>query len=49
MTVERLCAEIERWPDKNMFFGGVHAARRNRAGTLEGVGDERRGGCVGVA
>lgn len=49
IAIEPLCPEIERWPDKNMFFGGVHAARRHRGGTLEGTGDERRGGCVGVA
>jgi gamma-glutamyltranspeptidase / glutathione hydrolase len=47
--VEVLCAEVERWPDKNMFFGGVHAVRRGGAGALEGAGDERRGGAVGVA
>jgi gamma-glutamyltranspeptidase/glutathione hydrolase len=48
-SVEVLCAEVERWPDKNMFFGGVHAVRRSGAGALEGAGDERRGGAVGVA
>jgi gamma-glutamyltranspeptidase/glutathione hydrolase len=47
-AVEVLCAEVERWPDKNMFFGGVHAVRRSAAGALEGAGDERRGGAVGV-
>ena len=49
IALEPLCAEVERWPDKNMFFGGVHAARRNGRGTLEGTGDERRGGRAGVA
>jgi gamma-glutamyltranspeptidase / glutathione hydrolase len=32
------------WPDRNLFFGGVHAARRRSDGGLEGVGDPRRGG-----
>ena len=48
-SVEGLCAEFERWPDKNIFFGGVHAARRSAAGALEGTGDERRGGAICVA
>jgi gamma-glutamyltranspeptidase/glutathione hydrolase len=38
--------EIDRWPGQNMFFGGVHAAMRSRDGTLQGAGDERRGGVV---
>jgi gamma-glutamyltranspeptidase / glutathione hydrolase len=45
----RIFAEVERWPGKNMFFGGVHAARRSGVGALDGAGDERRGGVVGVA
>jgi len=32
------------WPDRNLFFGGVHAARRRRDGSMEGAGDPRRGG-----
>jgi gamma-glutamyltranspeptidase/glutathione hydrolase len=32
------------WPDRNLFFGGVHATRRDRNGGLEGAGDPRRGG-----
>ncbi|MFQ5645029.1 MAG: gamma-glutamyltransferase, partial [Thiogranum sp.] len=31
------------WPDRNMFFGGVHAVSRHR-GTFEHCGDRRRGG-----
>ena len=34
------------WPDRNLFFGGVHAARRLRNGVVEGAGDPRR---MGVA
>ena len=32
------------WPEKNLFFGGVHAARRHPKGRLEGSGDLRRRG-----
>lgn len=32
------------WPEANLFFGGVHAARRNAKGSVEGAGDPRRGG-----
>ena len=43
---------VERWPDKNLFFGGVHVAgvRQDAAGKREfvAVGDARRGG-EGVA
>ena len=48
-SLARIFADVERWPGKNMFFGGVHAVRRSGAGALDGAGDERRGGVVGVA
>lgn len=32
------------WPEKNLFFGGVHAARRHGDGGVEGAGDPRRQG-----
>lgn len=32
------------WPDKNMFFGGVHAASISSDGVFDGAGDERREG-----
>jgi gamma-glutamyltranspeptidase/glutathione hydrolase len=32
------------WPERNMFFGGVHAVRRHPDGRWEGTGDSRRGG-----
>lgn len=32
------------WPEANLFFGGVHAARRFGDGGVEGAGDPRRGG-----
>ena len=34
----------ERWPERNLFFGGVHTARRTGRGGFEGAGDPRRGG-----
>ncbi|GAF95271.1 unnamed protein product, partial [marine sediment metagenome] len=32
------------WPDVNLFFGGVHTARRSAQRGFEGVGDPRREG-----
>ena len=41
---------IVRWPDHNVFFGGVHAVTRDPStGRLAGAGDPRRGGAVAVA
>jgi len=37
-------ADHRVWPSPNMFFGGVHAARRTADGRLVGVGDARRDG-----
>lgn len=36
------------WPEQNLFFGGVHTARSDGHGRLEGAGDPRREGCVVV-
>ena len=36
--------KVHAWPEANMFFGGVHAARRFSDGGVEGAGDPRRGG-----
>jgi gamma-glutamyltranspeptidase/glutathione hydrolase len=32
------------WPDRNLYFGGVHAVERNTKGGFEAAGDPRRGG-----
>jgi gamma-glutamyltranspeptidase/glutathione hydrolase len=32
------------WPARNLFFGGVHSARRHGKGGVEGAGDPRRQG-----
>jgi gamma-glutamyltranspeptidase/glutathione hydrolase len=37
------------WPERNLFFGGVHTARRRADGSLEGAGDPRRRGVVRMA
>jgi gamma-glutamyltranspeptidase/glutathione hydrolase len=36
------------WPERNLFFGGVHAARRRPKGGVEGAGDPRRQGQTSV-
>jgi gamma-glutamyltranspeptidase/glutathione hydrolase len=36
--------QAHAWPARNLFFGGVHAARRNANGSVEGAGDPRRQG-----
>jgi gamma-glutamyltranspeptidase / glutathione hydrolase len=49
-TLEARGLEIARWPDRNVFFGGVHAVARDpETGTLAGGGDPRRGGAVALA
>jgi gamma-glutamyltranspeptidase/glutathione hydrolase len=52
-ALERLAGrgyEVVRWPDRNVFFGGVHAVARDpRTGAMSGAGDPRRGGAVAAA
>jgi gamma-glutamyltranspeptidase/glutathione hydrolase len=38
--------ELDRWTEPSMFFGGVHAVRRDGAGGVTGAADERRDGAV---
>lgn len=40
--------EAHAWPARNLFFGGVHAARRHANGGVEGAGDPRRRGVAVV-
>jgi gamma-glutamyltranspeptidase / glutathione hydrolase len=40
----RLGEKAHSWPQANLFFGGVHAARRKANGSVEGAGDPRRQG-----
>ena len=35
---------VRLWPEKNMFFGGVHTLVRTADGQLSGAGDQRRSG-----
>jgi gamma-glutamyltranspeptidase/glutathione hydrolase len=43
-TFRALEDKAHAWPETNLFFGGVHAARRFGDGGVEGAGDPRRGG-----
>jgi gamma-glutamyltranspeptidase/glutathione hydrolase len=36
------------WPERNLFFGGVHATRRRPKGGVEGAGDPRRQGVASI-
>jgi gamma-glutamyltranspeptidase/glutathione hydrolase len=36
--------QAHAWPERNLFFGGVHAAHRYGDGGVEGAGDPRRQG-----
>jgi gamma-glutamyltranspeptidase/glutathione hydrolase len=41
--------KLVRFPEMNLFFGGVHMVQRLADGTLRGTGDPRRGGvCIVV-
>ena len=46
-ALEREGFALQRWPDRNLYFGGVQAVARDaRTGELSGGGDPRRGGVV---
>ncbi|MFO1152290.1 MAG: gamma-glutamyltransferase [Rhodospirillales bacterium] len=45
-SLSSLAYDLEPWPAKNLFFGGVHAAMRDPRGGLTATGDGRRGGAV---
>jgi gamma-glutamyltranspeptidase/glutathione hydrolase len=40
----RVFPDHQAWPDRNLFYGGVHAVAMNAHGELSGVGDPRREG-----
>ncbi len=40
--------QVVFWPPHNLFFGGVHAVRRDAQGRLDAAGDPRRGGTAVV-
>ncbi len=39
-----LFPEVRAWPERNLFFGGVHVVTRDPSGHFEAAGDPRRGG-----
>lgn len=41
--------ELRDWPEKSVYFGGVHAISIDAKGQLHGAGDPRRGGSVAWA
>ena len=41
--------EIERWPARNMFFGGTHVVSMSSDGVISGAGDPRRDGVFRLA
>jgi gamma-glutamyltranspeptidase/glutathione hydrolase len=48
--LERRGYKVVRWPDRNVFFGGVHSVARDPdTGEFRGGGDPRRGGAVAAA
>jgi gamma-glutamyltranspeptidase/glutathione hydrolase len=38
--------QLVRWPEKNLFFGGVHTVLETSEGLIEGASDQRRDGGV---
>jgi gamma-glutamyltranspeptidase/glutathione hydrolase len=51
-TLAALIAAAPRhhlWPEKNLFFGGVHTVSIRPGGLFDGAGDPRRGGTVAYA
>jgi gamma-glutamyltranspeptidase/glutathione hydrolase len=48
--LEAAGATVDRWDDRNMFFGGVQAVARNpETAEVNAAGDPRRGGAVAFA
>jgi gamma-glutamyltranspeptidase/glutathione hydrolase len=48
-ALEFAVPSLHRWPDKNLFFGGVHTVSIKHGGIFDGAGDPRRGGAVAFA
>lgn len=48
--IEAAGGNVVRWPERNLFFGGVQVVTRDPdTGALDGGGDPRRGGAVSFA
>jgi gamma-glutamyltranspeptidase/glutathione hydrolase len=48
-ALEAAVPQMNTWPDKNLFFGGVHTVSVGHGGVFDGAGDPRRGGAVAFA
>ena len=48
-SLEETWPGVEKWPEPNLYFGGVHAAERLASGEFRAAGDPRRGGAVAIA
>jgi len=48
-ALETAWPDLKRWPEINLFFGGVHAVERLGNGEFRAAGDPRRGGAVAFA
>jgi len=49
LSLESAAPQSHLWPEKNMFFGGVHTVSVKPGGVFDGAGDPRRGGVVAFA
>jgi gamma-glutamyltranspeptidase/glutathione hydrolase len=45
----RVAEDVHPWAERNLFFGGVHVARRDAKGGLSAAGDPRRAGAAIIA
>ena len=48
-ALESAAPKTHHWPEKNLFFGGVHTVSVKPGGVFDGAGDPRRGGVVAFA
>jgi len=48
-ALESAAPRTHLWPEKNLFFGGVHTVSVKHGGIFDGAGDPRRGGVVAFA
>ena len=48
-VLESAAPRTHHWPEKNLFFGGVHTVSVKHGGIFDGAGDPRRGGVVAFA
>jgi len=48
-ALQSAAPQAHQWPEKNLFFGGVHTVSVKHGGIFDGAGDPRRGGVVAFA